>query len=92
MSKSKVKMEGIMELREVIAYLEDVVSNMKSGAICMTAGEDCVTLRPASIVDVEMKASQKKDKEKFSLEISWRSADRAEEPAVTISGKPETVL
>lgn len=77
MASNKVKMEGIMELREVVAYLEDVVHNMKAGSICMTVGEDCVTLRPSSIVDVEMKATQKKDKEKFSLEISWKT-DRGE--------------
>ncbi len=86
MAKNKVKMEGMLELREVVARLEDVLSNLQAGSICMAVGEDCVTLRPTSIVSVSMKASQKKDKEKFSLELSWkigREADTAPEARIT---------
>ncbi|KUG27252.1 hypothetical protein ASZ90_002888 [hydrocarbon metagenome] len=87
MAKNKVKMEGMLELREVVARLEDVVSNLKAGSICMAVGEDCVTLRPTSIVSVSMKASQKKDKEKFSLELSWKTGPNAElAPEARISG------
>jgi amphi-Trp domain-containing protein len=85
MSKDKVKLEGVMDLKEVISYLEDVVNGMKSGSVCMTAGEDCVTLKPSGVVDVTMKATRKKDKEKIEIEIDWR---RADEPGlVRISGK-----
>jgi amphi-Trp domain-containing protein len=31
-----------------------------------------LTLAPSVLVNVEMKASQKKDREKFALEISWK--------------------
>lgn len=89
MAKNKVKMEGMLELREVVARLEDVVSNLKAGSLCMAVGEDCVTLRPTSIVAVTMKASQKKDKEKFALELSWktgRDADLAPEARITGAG------
>jgi amphi-Trp domain-containing protein len=77
MGKDKVKVEGVMDAREVIAYLEDVLAGFKAGSVCMTVGEDCLTLRPRGIMDVSLKVSQKKDREKFALEVEWRRVDEA---------------
>ncbi|WP_428569723.1 MAG: amphi-Trp domain-containing protein [Solidesulfovibrio sp. DCME] len=70
--KSKIKIEGVMQLTEVIANLEKLVSDMKAGQVSLSAGDEALTLAPSVLVNVEMKASQKKDKEKFALEISWK--------------------
>lgn len=70
--KEKIKVEGVMQLSEVIANLERMVTEMKSGIVTLTAGEECLELRPSVLVNVDIKASRKKDKEKFSLEISWK--------------------
>lgn len=85
MGKDKVKVEGVMDVKEVIAYLEDVLAGFKAGSVCMTVGEDCLTLKPRGVMDVALKVAQKKDKEKFALEVEWR---RAEEAALTI-GRPD---
>jgi len=77
MSKDKVKVEGVMDVKEVIAYLEDVVAGFKAGSVCMTVGEDCLRLRPKGTMDVSLKVAQKKDKEKFALEVEWRRQDDA---------------
>jgi amphi-Trp domain-containing protein len=77
MGKDKVKVEGVMDVKEVIAYLEDVVAGFKAGSICMTVGEECLTLKPRGVMDVALKVSQKKDKEKFALEVHWRRLDDA---------------
>ncbi|MBI4805339.1 MAG: amphi-Trp domain-containing protein [Desulfovibrio sp.] len=77
MSKNKVKMEGVMDVKEVIAYLEDVVAGFKAGSVCMTVGEDCLTLKPRGVMDVALKVSQKKAKEKIALEVSWRRIEDA---------------
>jgi amphi-Trp domain-containing protein len=75
MGKDKVKVEGVMDLKELIAYLEDIVSGFKSGSVCMNVGEDCLTLKPRGVMDVGLKVSQKKDKEKLVLEVEWRRVD-----------------
>lgn len=77
MGKDKVKVEGVMDVREVVAYLEDVLAGFKAGSICMTVGEDCLTLRPRGVMEVGLKVSQKKDKEKLSLEVEWRRVEGA---------------
>ena len=71
-SGNKLKVEGIMELSQALAYLEQVVASLKQGAIAIEAGEETITLSPENVVEFEMEASQKKDKEKFALEISWK--------------------
>jgi len=70
--KSKIKIEGVMQLSEVIANLEKLVCDMKAGVVTLAAGDESLSLRPSVLVNVDMKASQKKDKEKFALEISWK--------------------
>ena len=70
--KNKIRIEGVMQLTEVIANLEKLVTDMKSGVVTLAAGDEALTLAPSVLVNVEMKASQKKDKEKFALEISWK--------------------
>jgi len=73
--KDKVKIEGVMDVKEVIAYLEDMVAGFKAGSVCMTVGERCLTLKPRGVMDVALKVSQKKDKEQFALEVAWRRID-----------------
>ena len=70
--KSRIKVEGVMQITEVIANLEKLVADMKAGTVSLSAGDESLTLNPSVLVNVEMKAAQKKDKEKFSLEISWK--------------------
>lgn len=70
--KNKLKVEGVMQLTEVIANLEKLAADMKAGLVTLSAGDETLSLAPSVLVNVEMKASQKKDKEKFALEISWK--------------------
>lgn len=70
--KNKIKIEGVMQLSEVIANLEKLIEDMKAGVVTLGAGEECLSLQPSVLINVEMKASQKKEKEKFALELSWK--------------------
>ncbi|EPR44702.1 hypothetical protein dsx2_1330 [Desulfovibrio sp. X2] len=75
MSKSKVKIDSVMELSRVVATLEDVLASFKAGTLHVSLGDDAVTLVPPTVVDFEMELESKKDKAKINIEISWR-ADR----------------
>ena len=76
--KSRIKVEGVMQITEVIANLEKLAADMKAGLVTLAAGDESLTLKPSVLVNVDMKASQKKDKEKFALEISWKKHKEVE--------------
>jgi len=71
---TKVKLEGVMELREAIARIDAMSAGMKTGEVSLGDEKETLVLRPARVVAVELKAGQKKDKEKISLEISWKKS------------------
>jgi amphi-Trp domain-containing protein len=87
-SKNKVLMEGAMELKEAVTYLETLVSTLKTETVHMQRGEDAVTLRPTSIVDMKISASQKEGKEKLSIKLGWSSDPKYGLPEdISISGE-----
>ncbi len=74
--KHEVSTKVIMQVKDVIAYLEDLTASLKAGQVCVQQGNEFVTLKPAEAIEVEVEAVQKKDKEKFTLEISWKNESR----------------
>ncbi|THB68693.1 MAG: amphi-Trp domain-containing protein [Desulfovibrio sp.] len=91
-SKNKVEIEGTMELTQVATYLEDLLKGIKAGTVHVQLGGDSVLLHPKSIVDFEMEVTQKKEKEKITLEMSWKT-DGTTGPGsgVTISSSGPTL-
>lgn len=83
MSKSKLSLEQTMELAKVVATLEDVLNGLKNGSLTLQHGAESVTLTPPGVVELEMEASQKKDKEKLSIQIAWKKG-AANVPTVTV--------
>lgn len=73
MSKQSVSLEKTMGLKEAISYLEELVVSLKVGRIEVVEGEKRVILCPPSILDMEVEAKVKKDKQKFALELSWKN-------------------
>ena len=84
MSK-KIKVEGVMSLNQAVSYLEDVITSLKEGSIRVEAGEEAMTLTPQDLVDFEMGLAQKKGKEKFELEISWKNSGQLDKKNFNIS-------
>ena len=71
MGKKEISYKGKVEYQKAIEYLEELVKGLKSGEVYLQDGEEFVELSPAKVVQIEASASQKKEKEKFSLELSW---------------------
>ncbi|MBU2551407.1 MAG: amphi-Trp domain-containing protein [Proteobacteria bacterium] len=72
MSKHEIDFKSVMELEQVAAYLGDLAASLKQGVVCIQKGSDFVVLNAPGLVKVEMEAKEKKDKCKFSLELSWK--------------------
>lgn len=73
MSKKEVSLKGSMDVKSVITYMEDLVASMKAGTVVVQRGDEHVTLKPMSPVEVEIEAEQKKGKETLLIELAWRT-------------------
>jgi amphi-Trp domain-containing protein len=77
--KSEVKIKRTMEADALADLLDDLVKSIREGTVCVQRGEEFVTLNPGGRIELELEAGQKKDKQKFSIEMSWRQLDIEEE-------------
>jgi amphi-Trp domain-containing protein len=86
MDKDKIEMKTLMESAAVAEYLTQLAKGFKSGSIVVEKDGESLTLTPAETAEVEVEARVKKDKARFSLEVTWRTAASLDEPAsLTIS-------
>ncbi len=81
MSKKTLVFKGRLQQEQAIEYLEELVASIKAGKVCVENGDRHVVLNPTDQVYVEISASEKRDKEKISFEISWMKDVPAEEEA-----------
>jgi amphi-Trp domain-containing protein len=75
--RAKLGFESFLPREEAVAYFEAIVAGLKKGAIQFKQDDESLTLNPPSHLDIEVKASRKKGRERISFEVSWR----AEEPS-----------
>jgi len=88
--KKEIHFEKKMDCTEAVSYLEALISSLKDGKIVIEQGSQFVSLIPAGMIDFEMEARQKNDKEKLSLVFSWCRKSVETEPEVLkiSSGEP----
>lgn len=72
MSKQSVSLKSEMELGKVIGHLEGIINGLVQGTICIQQGTDLVTLKPTSHIELELEATLKGNKEKVTIELSWK--------------------
>ena len=77
MEKQKVSTKKRMEISEVTGLLRDFADGLDKGKL--TLEQDGEILELSIPVDVEAKISGqcKEEKEKFSIELSWKQADES---------------
>jgi len=81
MDKDKIEMKTLMESAAVAEYLTQLAKGFKSGTIVVEKDGESLTLTPAETAEVEVEARVKKDKARFSLEVTWRTAASMDEAA-----------
>ncbi len=89
MDKDKLAYRQIMTAAEAVTYLEGLIQGFKAGSVLVSQGEDSLALAPGQDIEVEVEARRKKDKERFSLEFSWRVAPEIDAAAKLNVGAPE---
>ena len=81
--------------------LEELAASLRAGKICIESDGEFVSLNPAEVLDLELKAGQKKNKNKLSLVLYWREIFPSEqvetvfkissqEPEILEEPEPET--
>ena len=88
--KDKLEMKAQMKSADVAKYLVGLADGFKAGRIVVEQGADSRVLLPAVLAEVEVEARVKKDKARFTLEVSWRTACEEDCEELKIgAGKPE---
>lgn len=94
MSKQSVNLKGELELGKVTSHLEEIINGLTEGTLCIQQGTDLVTLKPTAYVDMDLEASAKGNKEKLTIELSWKQEAPKESPDEEFkisSTEPETI-
>jgi amphi-Trp domain-containing protein len=100
MDKKKISMGKVMQLAEVIPYLQEFVNALKNGQVKVSKGGEELILTPVGDLFLTIEAKVKKHTERFTFEISWskkESDENREEELLAImngssAGNEETPL
>jgi amphi-Trp domain-containing protein len=92
--KDEIKIKQTMALDTVIDILKDLVKSFDEGNICFEKGKKFVTLKPGQMIEVEIEAGLKKEKQKLNIELKWRQLEAGEEdlPAIRISSREPEIF
>lgn len=94
MPKQEITYKTRLTTQQVVAHLEDLVASLKEGSVCVRVAKDSLVLGLDEAMPLEftMNVAKKKDKNRISLEVSWREIEpEEEEPEVMLisSSLPE---
>ena len=71
MGKKEVKLKTVMNREQLACYLEDLANRVRQGSIPIETMEDKMLLRTAENAGVKIEATEKKDRYKLELKLSW---------------------
>jgi amphi-Trp domain-containing protein len=75
MSKKELGLKQTMPLEQAASYLASFAESLRSGKVLIEQEDQSIEMNPGSEALVEVKAKQKKDRQKFSLTVTWSIND-----------------
>jgi len=69
--RGKFKFESTMRREEAVTYFKAIVSGLEQGILHFKQADRSLTVNPASVVDVQVKASKKGKESRIVFEIAW---------------------
>ncbi|MBD3380863.1 MAG: amphi-Trp domain-containing protein [candidate division Zixibacteria bacterium] len=89
MSKKELSFKGRVEPARAVNFLNDLVAGLNSGGFYLQNGDDYIGLKPNQHLLMEVEASQKKGKDKITIELSWDREDiQTEDMKLRITSAP----
>lgn len=64
--------EAAVSVPQVVEYLEQLVTALKSGAVHVRVGEQELVLGPRGVLGLKLHARQRGKRQKLALELTWR--------------------
>ena len=94
MSKTSISYKGATNPQGLKDLLNNIITGLDKGTVYIQQGNEYVSLTPADAIELSLKAGQKKDKAKLSLELSWRLPMETASPEamITISDKEPEII
>lgn len=90
--KAEMKIKKTCDAESIADMLRQLADAFREKTVCFEKGGEFVTLRPGGGIDFALEAGVKKEKQKVSLEMSWREmtpeAEQEEELKIS-SQEPE---
>jgi len=71
--EAKIKFKNEMQPEEAAVYFEALVDGLRKGSLQLQQAGEKLVLTPTGDLKVEIRASKKDDKSKFSFEMSWKA-------------------
>lgn len=90
MSKKEIEIKTALSAAEAASYLRELATCLEQGRVVLQRGAEFIELTPGQAMELELEAAEKKDRQKLSLELSWRLC-LPEQPAAVqlkISSEP----
>lgn len=71
MEAKMTRLVGVMGVWEAADRLEALARELRAGSLGVESGRTSVRLSPAVMLDVEIRASQRRDREGVDVRLSW---------------------
>ncbi|MEL7642243.1 MAG: amphi-Trp domain-containing protein [Solidesulfovibrio sp.] len=71
MQTRTARLGGVMGVWEAADRLERLARELRAGSLGLDAGRVSLNLSPAVMLDVEIRASQARDREGLDVRLSW---------------------
>ena len=86
MPKKEISYKDSLPLHQAMSHLENLVDSLKKGAVCMQVGREYVlfNLDGGVPMEVQVSASEKKGKNRITVELTWREAAQKEQDAIPL--------
>lgn len=90
MSGDKAELKVTMKTGEVADFLLRLANGFRAGRIVLEKDGEHLVLNPLAMsrAEVEIEVRLKKDKSRFSLEMSWQQPQQREDAVLNISSIP----
>lgn len=70
-SAREVKLEGEFDRNQVVGFLEDLISSLKTGRVFLQQETNSLILSPTEAMKISLHAQDDEASETFRLEMAW---------------------
>jgi len=79
--------EAMHEPAQIARYLRAIAEGLEAGRLSLRSGERVLELHPGPLCTLELRSTLERQRVKLQIQLGWREALGAAEPALEISSK-----